>query len=157
ELHRTLQRLLERLAMWSGIVAELLNNHRSTSGAKGIMLIPSALQMWGETALLQKMHQTSHAQSDGQDCTANHQFEASAPWRGEGFLGRLLPWRQRVRTRFGFLGHGHLLAESLSHATVPNTIRHFAARAMGHTTPPAQEACPLYRVVDHLFQQGDQI
>src|SRR5215831_7785022 len=67
ELHRTLQRLLERLAMWSGIVAELLNNHRSTSGAKGIMLIPSALQMWGETALLQKMHQTSHAQSDGQD------------------------------------------------------------------------------------------
>ena len=55
-LHRTLQWLLERLAMWSGIVAELLNDHRSTSGPLGIVLIPSALQAWGEVALLQKAH-----------------------------------------------------------------------------------------------------
>src|SRR5690349_20702722 len=60
ELHRTLQWFLERLAMWSGIVAEVFNNHRSTSGAKGIVLIPSLLQAWGEVALLQKAHQTTH-------------------------------------------------------------------------------------------------
>src|SRR5215813_7262594 len=65
-LHRTLQWLLERLAMWSGIVAELLNDHQRTSGAQGIALIPSALQVWGEIALLQKAHQTTHAQGDGQ-------------------------------------------------------------------------------------------
>ena len=77
--------------MWSGIVAELLNDHRSTSGSEGIVLIPSPLQVWGEIALLQKAHQTTHAQGYGQDCTTNHEFEAPAPWR-EGFLGRLLPW-----------------------------------------------------------------
>src|SRR5262245_16656990 len=86
ELHRTLQRFLKRLAMWSGIVAELLNDHRSTSGAQGIVLIPSPWQVWGEIALLQKAHQTTHAQGDGQDCTANDEFEAPAPWR-ETFLG----------------------------------------------------------------------
>src|SRR5262249_3093449 len=155
-LHRTLQWLLERLAMWSGIVADFFNTHRSTSGAKGIVFIPSPLQVWGEIALLQKAHQTTHAQDYGQDCPANHEFEAPAPWR-EGFLGRLLSWRQRLCTRFGFLGHAHLLTESLSHATVPNTIRHFAACAMGHTTPQAQNAGPLYRVVDYVFKQGDQI
>src|SRR5437879_5232465 len=133
-LHRTLQWLLERLAMWSRVVAELLNDYRSTSGAKDIVLIPSALQARGEVALLQKAHQTTHTQSDGQDYAANHEFEAPVPGR-EGLLGRLLPWRQRVHTRFGFLGHAHLLAESLSYTTIPNTIRHFAARAMGHTTP----------------------
>ena len=120
------------------------------------MLIPSPLQVWGEITLLQKAHQTTYAQGYGQDGTANHEFEAPAPWR-EGFLGRLLPWRRRLHTRFGFLGHAHLLAESLSYATIPNTIRHFAARAMGHTTPQAQDVCPLYRVVDHVFKQGNQI
>src|SRR5918911_1489811 len=64
-LHRTLQRLLERLAMRSGIVAELLNEHRRTGGSQGIVLIPSPLQAWGEIALLQKAHQTTHAQGYG--------------------------------------------------------------------------------------------
>jgi hypothetical protein len=43
------------------------------------MLIPSALQVWGEIALLQKAHQTTYTQGQGQDCTANHEFEAPAP------------------------------------------------------------------------------
>ena len=51
-LNRTLQWLLERLAMWSGIVAELFNDHRSARGAEGIVLIPSPLQAWGDIALL---------------------------------------------------------------------------------------------------------
>jgi len=93
--------------MWSGIVAELLNNYWCTGGSLGIVHIPSALQVWGEVALLQKAHQTTHAQSYSQDGTAYHEFEAPAPWR-EGFLGRLLPWRQHLCTRFGFLGHARL-------------------------------------------------
>src|SRR5262245_31825131 len=120
-LHRTLQWLLERLAMWSGIVAELLNDHQRTSGAQGIALIPSALQVWGEIALLQKAHQTTHAQGDGQDGSAYHQFEAPALGRA-GCLGGLSPRRQCLCTHFGFLGHAGLLAESLPHATSPNTI-----------------------------------
>src|SRR5262249_43895830 len=102
-LHRTLQWLLERLAMWSGVVAELLNHHRSASGPLGIVLIPSTLQAWGEIALLQKARQTTHAQGYGQDCTANHEFETPAPWR-ERFLEGRLPCGQPLRTRFGFLG-----------------------------------------------------
>jgi hypothetical protein len=43
------------------------------------MLIPSALQMWGEIALLQKAHQTTHTQGEGQHYPANHEFEAPAP------------------------------------------------------------------------------
>src|SRR5215475_8608103 len=69
-LHRTLQWLLERLAMWSGIVAELLNDHRSASGSKRIVLIPRPLQAWGKITLLQKAHETTYAQGYGQDCTA---------------------------------------------------------------------------------------
>ena len=49
------------------------------------MLIPCSLQVWGEIALLQKAHQTTDTQGEGQDCTANHEFEVPAPWC-EGFL-----------------------------------------------------------------------
>src|SRR5207237_9280109 len=80
-LHRTLQWLLERLAMWSGVVAELLNDHRSTSAAKGIVRIPSALQARGEVALLQEAHQTTHTQSDGQDYGAHHELTGTGPGR----------------------------------------------------------------------------
>ena len=65
--------------MWSGIVAKLLNDHRSASRPARIVRIPSALQAWGKITLLQKAHQTTHTQGYGQDYSANDEFEAPAP------------------------------------------------------------------------------
>ena len=51
-LHRTLQWLLERLAVWSRIITKFLDHHRSACGSKRIVFIHSCLQAWGEITLL---------------------------------------------------------------------------------------------------------
>src|SRR5262249_7381431 len=51
-------------------------------------------------------------------------------WR-EGSLGGLLPWRQRLCTRFGFFGHAHLLAESLSYTPSPQHYTSFRSACNG--------------------------
>src|SRR5262245_12969762 len=123
-LHRTLQWLLERLAVWSRIITKFLDHHRSACGAKHIVFIPSRLQAWGEVVLLQKAYQAAHPQSYCQDHAANHEFEAPTPWRYSCPGGRL-PWMQGLRTPSGFFGHADLLRESLPQACCPQNYTPF--------------------------------
>ena len=47
----------------------------------------AAAKPWGEVTLVQEAHNTSNPKDQGNNQSAQHEFETPAPWR-KGLLGR---------------------------------------------------------------------
>ena len=69
-LQRTLQWLLERLAMWSRIITEFLDYHRRTDDTTRVVTIHRTLQARCEVALLPEAHPGSNPEGQGDNHTA---------------------------------------------------------------------------------------
>src|SRR5215470_9626628 len=74
-LHRALQWPLEPLTVRSRIITEFLNDHWRTGGTAGIMTTHRTLQARREVALVLPVHQTSNPKDQGENHTAQHEFE----------------------------------------------------------------------------------
>src|SRR5574341_95260 len=106
-----------------------LEDHWRACDTTSIVTVHRPLQARCDITLVQEAHDTANPKGQSENHTAQHELETPASWR-DSLLGRQLLRANCASTHFGFFGHPCLLRESPLHATVPNTIRHFGARAM---------------------------